>query len=66
MQNRKALFKAALALAEMSAATWARQQGVHPMHLSLVLNEKRESKRLTDLIDQFIKDTPQLKRVRAA
>jgi hypothetical protein len=62
MARRKTLFKAALALAETTQGAWAVENGVTPTHLSLVLTEKRESQRLLNLIDAYIKNTSGLKR----
>jgi hypothetical protein len=62
MARRKTLFKAALALNETTQGAWAREQNVHPNHLSQVMAEKRESQRLLDLVDDFIKNTAGLKR----
>jgi hypothetical protein len=53
--TRKALFKAALMLAGKTANEWAKEQDVTPQHLSLVLGANRESQRLTDAIEAFIK-----------
>jgi len=50
---RKARFRAALALAEMTAADWAQEQGVTKAHLSQVLDGKRESLRLMEKIEAF-------------
>lgn len=52
--NRKALFRASLVLAGMTAEQWAKQEGVTPGHLSQVLSEKRESRSLTEKIDAFV------------
>lgn len=54
--RRKERFKAALAYARLSAAEWARRQGVSRGHLHLVLAGERESKTLTDAVDAFIAD----------
>jgi hypothetical protein len=62
MARRKTLFRAALVLAETTQGEWARQNNVHPNHLSQVLCERRESQRLLDAIDAFIKNTSGLKR----
>lgn len=51
--SRKARFRAALALAGITAEEWAEQHGVTPGHLSRVLTGKRDSKGLLDKIDQF-------------
>lgn len=53
--DRKARFRAALALTDMTAAEWAQEQGVTPSHLSQVLRGLRESKSLTEKIDAFAK-----------
>jgi hypothetical protein len=52
--SRKALFKAALAVTEMTAEQFATDEGVTPEHLSYVLNGRRESRSLTEKIDAFI------------
>lgn len=54
---RKNRFRKALIDAGLSAAAWARQEGVTPAHLSQVLDGKRESQRLVDRIDAFVKQT---------
>ena len=53
--SRKALFRAALAGVELTAAQWAEREGITPEHLSLVLNGKRESRSLDEKIDGFIR-----------
>jgi hypothetical protein len=53
--NRKARFRAALALAGMTAEEWAEQQDVTPGHLSQVLAGKRESQTLIEKIEAFTK-----------
>lgn len=50
---RKSRFRAALALAEMTAEEWAISEGVTPSHLSHVLSGGRESISLTAKIDAF-------------
>jgi hypothetical protein len=52
--SRKRLFRASLAIAGMTAAQWARKQGITPQYLSMVLNRKHISERLTAKIDAFI------------
>lgn len=52
--DRKRLFKAALAVAEMTAEQFAEAEGVTSGHLSNVLNGKRESGSLTEKVDVFI------------
>ena len=58
IQNtRSARFKAALALAGMSQKDFIDQLGdakVERQHFHAVLSKKRESKKLTDIIDSFI------------
>ena len=54
--TRKARFRAALALAGLTAEQWAEQNDVTPSHLSHVLTGKRESRSLTDKIDAFTKE----------
>jgi hypothetical protein len=61
----KARFRMALAATGMTQGQWAKEIGeVDPMHLSLVLNRKRESKKLCGKIEEFTVKT--LKGVRAA
>lgn len=50
---RKARFRAALALAGLTAEEWAERNGITPGHLSQVLAGKRESRALTEKIDEF-------------
>ncbi len=50
---RKARFRAALALAGLTAEQWADQQGITAGHLSMVLTGKRESRALMEKIEQF-------------
>ena len=54
--TRKALFKAALAIAGQTQEQWAESAGVTGGHLSNVLGEKRESGDLTEKIDRFIRE----------
>lgn len=51
--SRKSRFRAALALADMTAEQWAEVNDVTPGHLSHVLAEKRESVTLCEKIDEF-------------
>lgn len=53
---RQAEFRAALALNRENSADWARRHGVHPSHLSMVLNGARESGRLDAAVDAYITD----------
>lgn len=55
--SRKQLFRAALSLSGLSAAQWAEREGITPEHLSYVLNDRRESRTLTEKIDQFANET---------
>lgn len=56
MKNRKQLFRAALAMADMTAGEWADAEGFSAEHLSLVLNERRiGSQAFLAKIDGFIK-----------
>lgn len=52
--NRKRLFRAALALAGMTAEEWASKEGVPSPVLSMVLNGNRNSEPLKQKIDRFI------------
>jgi hypothetical protein len=54
--SRKQLFQAARALAGITAAQWADHEDITPEHLSLVLNGKRESARLVEKVDAFIRE----------
>ena len=54
--SRKQLFRAALAIKGLTAGQFAATLDVTPEHLSLVLHGKRESKRLTDKIDAFVRE----------
>jgi hypothetical protein len=51
--DRKARFEAALKLAGLTAADWAKGQGVTSAHLHYVLKEERESARLEKEIEEF-------------
>lgn len=51
--SRKQVFRAALAIAGLTARQWAEREGTSESYLSLVLNEKRESEALTQKIDTF-------------
>lgn len=51
---RKQRFTAALALAGMTQAAFAKDTGVNPGHLSKVLNGERDSDRLTEKVELFI------------
>lgn len=50
---RKARFRAALALSEMTATEWAQFHGITQQHLSQVLDGKRESRSLVEKIEAF-------------
>lgn len=52
--SRRARFKAALALADVTMKDWAAGEGVTLGHLYAVLNGERESMRLTGKVDEFI------------
>lgn len=60
----KTRFRMALAASGMSQGDWAEAEGYNPNHLSLVLNEKRESRKLIGKIEDFTSRT--LKKVKAA
>lgn len=53
--SRKQLFRAALAIAGLTAGQWAEREGLTAMHLSMVLNGKRDSARLGEKIDAFVR-----------
>lgn len=53
VESRKARFRAALALARMTAEEWAEANDVTAGHLSQVLAGKRESLTLCERIDAF-------------
>lgn len=50
---RKARFRAALAFAEMTQDAWARQEGIAPSMLSLLLDGKRESSEILAKVEAF-------------
>lgn len=50
---RKSRFRAALALANLTAEEWAESEGITAGHLSHVLTGKRESLTLCEKIDAF-------------
>lgn len=52
--SRKALFRAAVAVAGLTQEQWAESEGVTGGHLSNVLAGKRESRELLDKVDAFI------------
>jgi hypothetical protein len=52
--SRKRRFRAALALAGMTARQWAAEQGVTDNHVHMVLAGTRESASLTEKVDAFI------------
>ena len=54
--SRKQLFRAALAIAGQTVVQWAASEGLTPEHVSLVLNGRRESARLLDKIDAFVRE----------
>jgi hypothetical protein len=51
--SRKQLFQAALLIAGLTAADWAKQQGVSAAYLSLIVNGKRPHDLLNEKIDAF-------------
>jgi hypothetical protein len=51
--SRKQLFRAALAIAGLTAAEWADREKITAQWLSMVLNEKHSSLTLTEKIDAF-------------
>lgn len=52
--SRKALFKAALAIAEITQDAWAEREGITVSHLSAVLRGQRDSRSLVERVDAFI------------
>lgn len=52
--RRREAFKAALRAAKMTQRQWADDHGVTRVHLYLVLEGQRDSRRLELLIDAFI------------
>lgn len=54
--SRKQLFRAALAIAGLTAAQWADREGITPQWLSMVLNEKDVSLTLGEKIDAFVRE----------
>ena len=55
--DRKARFRVALALRQLTAAEWGARNGVTATHVSLVLHGKRESASLTAKMDSFIAES---------
>ena len=53
--TRKQLFRAALAVAGLTAEQWAVREGTTSGHLSMLLAEKRKNERITGRVDAFIK-----------
>lgn len=51
--TRKARFRAALALAGLTAEQWAEREGITASHLSRVLAGERDSSRLLEKVDAF-------------
>jgi hypothetical protein len=51
--RRKSQFRAALALAEKTAAQWAAENDITPGHLSQVLAGKKESRSLLEKVEAF-------------
>lgn len=51
--SRKQLFRAALAIAGLTAGQWAQREGITGNYLSQVLGGKLKSKRLDTKIDAF-------------
>lgn len=64
--NRKARFKAALALAGKTAQGWADENKVTRQHLGAVLREDRASGALIEKVDAFIREVDQKTLVGAA
>lgn len=54
--SRKQLFRAALAMAGLTAEQWAASEGITAGHLSQVVTGKRESVTLTAKVDEFVRD----------
>jgi hypothetical protein len=52
--DRKARFKAALALAKIGVEEWAKEAGITRQHLNATLNDKRQSGTLIEKVDAFI------------
>ena len=63
--DRKARFKAALALANIGVDEWAKSAGVTRQHLNATLNDKRESGSLIDKVDAFIAEVEEKTKVAA-
>lgn len=53
--SRKARFRAALALAGLTAEKWAAENGISTGHLSQVLSGKRDSRPTLEKIEAFTK-----------
>jgi hypothetical protein len=54
--TRKARFRAALALADITAKEWCEREGYSENHLYLYLRGDRESMPLTEKMDAFISE----------
>jgi hypothetical protein len=64
--NRKARFKAALALTGMTQQQWAEREKVTRQHLGAVLRDDRESGSLIAKVDAFIAEVAQQQKSLAA
>ncbi len=53
--SRKQLFRAALAIAGITAGEWAESEGITAQWLSMVLSGKSVSQTLNDKIDAFVR-----------
>jgi hypothetical protein len=65
-EQRKARFRAALALERKTQVIWAKEHGITQGHLSQVLSDSRESKRLCGAIDDYSDKVLSRGKVRAA
>ena len=52
--SRKQLFRAALAIAGMTAEQWGQKEDVTSGHLSMILSQKRRNEVIEGKIDDFI------------
>lgn len=58
VESRRKAFRKALIDAGLTQRDWARENEISEQHLSVVLQGKRESRRLWTKIEQFIQSQP--------
>jgi len=61
---RKAQFKAALAFDQMTMREWCKQRDLTESHVHAVLTGIRESRRLTQAVDEYIAESMKRARLR--